>query len=96
MVKILRIQRLEHLATETLRFNYSLCLHVSIVQKRRDLKLLGKVVNDCTQLDLAIRLDTAWKTHTPIPPITESDGITDVAIAYAIQNHWTKMRLELD
>jgi 2-keto-4-pentenoate hydratase len=43
---------------------------------------------------IASRLDIAWKTHTPIPPITESDGITDVATAYAIQTHWTKMRLD--
>jgi 2-keto-4-pentenoate hydratase len=43
---------------------------------------------------IAERLDTAWRTNTPIPPITESDGITDVATAYAIQSHWTNMRLE--
>jgi 2-keto-4-pentenoate hydratase len=43
---------------------------------------------------LAQRLDTAWRTRTPIPPITESDGITDVNTAYAIQSHWTDMRLE--
>lgn len=42
---------------------------------------------------LANKLDTAWKTHVPIPPITESDGITDVNTAYAIQTHWTNMRL---
>jgi 2-keto-4-pentenoate hydratase len=43
---------------------------------------------------LANKLDTAWKTHTPIPPITESDGITDVNTAYDIQTHWTNIRLE--
>jgi 2-keto-4-pentenoate hydratase len=43
---------------------------------------------------IATRLDTAWRTHTPIPPITETDGITDVKTAYAIQTHWTNMRLE--
>jgi 2-keto-4-pentenoate hydratase len=43
---------------------------------------------------IATRIDTAWKTNVPIPPITESDGIADVATAYAIQSHWTKMRLE--
>lgn len=43
---------------------------------------------------IATRLDTAWKTHTPIPPITESDGITDVKTAYSIQTYWTNMRLE--
>lgn len=42
---------------------------------------------------LAERLDSAWRTHTPIPPITESDGISDVQTAYAIQSHWTDMRL---
>jgi 2-keto-4-pentenoate hydratase len=42
---------------------------------------------------LAERLDNAWRMHTPIPPITESDGITDVKTAYAIQTHWTNMRL---
>lgn len=43
---------------------------------------------------LAARLDIAWRTHTPIPPISESNGITDVATAYAIQTQWTTMRLE--
>ena len=43
---------------------------------------------------LATRLDTAWRTHTPIPPISETDGITDVKAAYDIQTHWTNMRLE--
>jgi 2-keto-4-pentenoate hydratase len=43
---------------------------------------------------IASRLDTAWKTNIPIPPITESDGITDVGMAYAIQTQWTNMRLE--
>jgi len=48
-----------------------------------------------TQIEtIASRLDTAWQTGTPIPPITESEGITDVATAYAIQTQWTKMRLE--
>ena len=43
---------------------------------------------------IAARLDTAWKTHTPIPPITESDGITDASTAYDIQTQWTNMRLQ--
>src|SRR5438105_3338105 len=42
---------------------------------------------------IAQRLDTAWRTKTPIPPITESDGITDIKAAYAIQMQWTDMRL---
>src|SRR5512147_2708939 len=43
---------------------------------------------------LATRLDTAWRTGVPIPPISETDGITDVKTAYAIQTHWTNTRLE--
>jgi 2-keto-4-pentenoate hydratase len=43
---------------------------------------------------LASRLDTAWRTGVPIPPISETDGVTDVRTAYAIQTHWTDMRLE--
>jgi len=42
---------------------------------------------------IAERLDTAWRTHTPIPPLSESDGIDDVAAAYAIQTAWTRLRL---
>jgi 2-keto-4-pentenoate hydratase len=42
---------------------------------------------------LAERLDTAWRTHTPILPLTETEGITDVETAYAIQTHWTELRL---
>lgn len=42
---------------------------------------------------LAEQLDTAWRTKTPIPPITETEGITDVRTAYAIQNHWAEMRI---
>jgi 2-keto-4-pentenoate hydratase len=43
---------------------------------------------------IAKRLDEAWRTHTPIPPITETESIADVKTAYAIQQHWTDMRLE--
>jgi 2-keto-4-pentenoate hydratase len=43
---------------------------------------------------LASKLDNAWRTHTPIPPLSETDGITDVKTAYDIQTHWTNMRLE--
>src|SRR3972149_6658517 len=42
---------------------------------------------------IADRLDAAWRTGIPIPPITKSDGITSVETAYAIQTHWTNMRL---
>lgn len=43
---------------------------------------------------IAERLDTAWRNREPIAPITESDGITDIETAYAIQSQWTRMRLE--
>lgn len=42
---------------------------------------------------IASRLDAAFQTGIPIPPITETDGITDVKTAYDIQSHWTDMRL---
>ena len=42
---------------------------------------------------IAQRLDFAWRTRTPIAPITESDRIGDVATAYAIQTHWTELRI---
>jgi 2-keto-4-pentenoate hydratase len=42
---------------------------------------------------IAERLDTAWRTKTPIAPITESDGLTDPKTAYAIQTRWTDMRV---
>src|SRR5438309_8180061 len=44
-------------------------------------------------MTVAERLDNAWRSKTPIAPITESDGISDVQTAYAIQTHWTQMRL---
>jgi 2-keto-4-pentenoate hydratase len=51
-------------------------------------------MNTSSVKSIATRLDTAWKTRTPISPISESDGITDVKTAYAIQTYWTNMRLE--
>jgi 2-keto-4-pentenoate hydratase len=42
---------------------------------------------------IAGRLDAAWRTGVPIAPISESDGVGDVATAYAIQSRWTQMRL---
>jgi 2-keto-4-pentenoate hydratase len=42
---------------------------------------------------IAERLDAAWRTKTPIAPITEADGISDLSTAYAIQTHWTDLRL---
>ena len=41
---------------------------------------------------IARRLDEAWRTRTPVPPITETEGITDVATAYAIQTAWSSIR----
>lgn len=42
---------------------------------------------------IAERLDTAWRSRTPIAPITESDAVSAIADAYAIQTHWTDMRI---
>jgi 2-keto-4-pentenoate hydratase len=42
---------------------------------------------------IAERLDTAWRTRQPIPPISVSDGITDIDTAYAIQSQWTSLRV---
>lgn len=42
---------------------------------------------------LAERLDSAWRSGRPIPPISESDGVADPATAYAIQARWAAMRL---
>ena len=42
---------------------------------------------------IARRLDLAWRTRTPIPPISESDGVSAIAEAYAIQSHWTDARI---
>lgn len=41
---------------------------------------------------IAERIDQAWQSRTPIAPISESDGITDIATAYAIQTAWTDLR----
>jgi 2-keto-4-pentenoate hydratase len=43
---------------------------------------------------LAEQLDQSWQTHTPIEPFSESLGLSNVEDAYAIQTHWTNMRLE--
>jgi len=42
---------------------------------------------------IAERLDFAWRTRTPIAPITEADRIGDIATAYAIQTRWTELRI---
>jgi 2-keto-4-pentenoate hydratase len=43
---------------------------------------------------LAEQLDQAAQTGQPIEPLSESAGLTSVDDAYAIQSHWTKMRLD--
>src|SRR5215510_1737513 len=41
---------------------------------------------------LAEQLDNAFRTKVPIPPLSDSSGLTQVEDAYAIQAHWTAMR----
>jgi 2-keto-4-pentenoate hydratase len=41
---------------------------------------------------LARRLDDAWDTHETITPLSESEGLTSVDDAYAIQAAWTDIR----
>jgi 2-keto-4-pentenoate hydratase len=43
---------------------------------------------------IASHLDTAMKTGIPMPPITETYEIKEPTAAYAIQNSWTKIRLD--
>lgn len=42
---------------------------------------------------LAQRLDRAWEERFTIPPLTESEGVTDATAAYAIQTRWTALRV---
>ena len=42
---------------------------------------------------LAESLDRAWRTRTPIAPISETHPETDVAAAYAIQSLWSEIRV---
>jgi 2-keto-4-pentenoate hydratase len=42
---------------------------------------------------IAGRLDAAWRSGVPIAPISESDGVSDAATAYAIQSRWAQLRL---
>lgn len=42
---------------------------------------------------IAERLDRAWRRKMPIAPLSESEGISDVSAAYAIQSHWTNIRV---
>lgn len=42
---------------------------------------------------IARRLDEAWETASPVPPLSESHGLDDTELAYAIQMAWTERRL---
>lgn len=42
---------------------------------------------------LAHMLNHAWEKRAPIPPLSESIGLTSVEEAYAIQTRWTELRL---
>ena len=43
---------------------------------------------------IAEQLDAAWRNSAPIEPLSESQGLSKVEDAYAIQTHWTQMRLD--
>lgn len=44
--------------------------------------------------ELAAALDAAWEKESgPIPPLTESPGLGDTELAYAVQMAWTERRL---
>jgi 2-keto-4-pentenoate hydratase len=42
---------------------------------------------------LARRLDEAWENREPIAPLSESEGLEDMARAYEIQTLWSEMRI---
>lgn len=42
---------------------------------------------------IARRLDEAWETASPVPPLSESHGLDDPGLAYAIQMAWTEKRV---
>ena len=42
---------------------------------------------------LAAALDQAWRTKVAIEPFSEADPALDVATAYAVQSHWSQMRI---
>lgn len=49
---------------------------------------------DATDLEqLASDLDAAWRTRTPIPPLSEAHPGLTPSDAYRIQSHWTTLRL---
>jgi 2-keto-4-pentenoate hydratase len=43
--------------------------------------------------ELAALLHHAWETRTPIEPLSESAGLSDVSEAYAVQSAWTARRV---
>ncbi|HUO23094.1 MAG TPA: fumarylacetoacetate hydrolase family protein [Caulobacteraceae bacterium] len=43
---------------------------------------------------LAAALDQAWRTQTPIAPLSETDPSLDVAGAYEVQSFWSDMRVQ--
>lgn len=42
---------------------------------------------------LALMLDRAWEGRQPVPPLSESHGLTRAEDAYAVQSAWTQLRL---
>jgi 2-keto-4-pentenoate hydratase len=44
--------------------------------------------------ELAARLEAAWLDRAPIEPLSETEGLTDVGDAYAVQAAWTALRLD--
>lgn len=42
---------------------------------------------------LAVALDEAWRNRAPMPPITQTHPDADPTDAYAVQTHWTSLRL---
>lgn len=51
------------------------------------------MTTDIAVQDIAARLDTAWRSRTPMAPITETVPVSDIPAAYAIQTRWTDMRI---
>jgi 2-keto-4-pentenoate hydratase len=51
------------------------------------------MTTDIAVQDIAARLDTAWRSRTSMAPITETVPAGDIPAAYAIQTHWTDMRI---
>ncbi len=41
---------------------------------------------------LAERLEEALRTRRPIPPLSETDGLYEIPLAYAVQRSWVRLR----